>query len=639
MQWIGAVPSRILNFFRDESVVVFTVDAHRDVVETLTARPAKHGPAKRGQSKHYQVTNCRVIVPNAWVEWASIAWLGPQLKPDERIALMVQRLHALYGPSTDRHIAASSPRFGCAQWVAAISRPRLHGIQALLKAQGFKRIGVVPAHAAAWSAYLQQKRLNHISAGPPDTGPNQHSDHLFATVDGDTLTVSWKRFSATAQDGRGAWIGPAMGIRNIGLSNFAGSLGNDGFGHGADNANAQGEVDRSSDQDGVSADEVLMVGTFSEVVRCVQREAILQRVLHPHITVVVRTAALIGNGSAKSLGQAAKRFPHGWEVFKTHDWSALSPFGLDVDSAVKAQHRARPWGVNRALGEYFAKKLWLADFDVDLSKSVADGLVQPPWYRWAFAAALLCCVAAGLVYQKQLDLIAQAQEFNDRQTSVRDEKARRLGDVVQSAADKAQRARLLQAAKSLSMPWESLFECVEASMNPDVTLTQIKPDAQALELVIAGDARTFKAIGAMVTSLEDNGQVRGATGAVNDPVASSTPYAPTAKVPAISAAASTPAPAPAPPTSPLVTPVSPAMPIANVKSTGGSDIGSEKKSINPAGVCRDIRRPYLSTYEINEQDPLRTLHFEIHADWLKSSVLAPVSAGKTQDPNLKGLVP
>jgi hypothetical protein len=104
-------------------------------------------------------------------------------------------------------------------------------------------------------------------------------------------------------------------------------------------------------------------------------------------------------------------------------------------------------------------------------------------------------------------------------------------------------------------------------MGADVTLSQIQPDPTSGDLIIAGDARNYKAIGALVARLEEN-----ANAGVNAS--------------------------------------------ANSSSNASGAMGAPSKR-QPQGVCRDLHLPYISSFQVNEQDPQRTVRFEIHASWIR----------------------
>ena len=537
--------------------IVLDSQAHslQDLADTLSADKAS------------EFVRCEVVIPNDWVAWASIPWMGPKLHEVERSAVVRQRLDALYGPSTDRHVALSGTRFGWGQWVAATSGARIARVKALLNAHGIAKARLVPAQVVAWRSYV---RLYKKSGTPVAPGARGYQDQLFATVDGVTMTVSWQRFTLPLDTQADMRLGPALGIRNLALP-WALSLADDQGGFVAD-----GKTDTKA--------------SVSELVRSLQREILLQRLDMPQVVVVVRDGRSGAQGNVQSgAGWRAWTLdacPHDWTLLQTQDWHSLE--------VLRALHPDNAKGVQVAQAPKTEQSPnWMLKPDLDFSRPSGVVVVKPAWPSWAMGAAVVCAILSGLLYQHQSDRLQQLREEMEQATNEKLVEAAkgRAQDRMTSPQNAMERAALQQREQvraSLAVPWESLFQCIESAvgvvadkstgkgalatvrpgspesagstMGAEVTLSQVQPDPNSGDVIIAGDARNYKAISALVMRLEEN---------------------------------------------------------ANVD--GSEAMGAPSKRFL-GGVCRDLHLPYISSFQVNEQDPQRTVRFEIHANWIRPSL-------------------
>jgi hypothetical protein len=563
---------RNLQTWTRRSTTCVVLEAEADAMQALAGRLRGTAASK--------LARWEVIMPSAWIDWASIPWMGPKLRDVERSAVMRQRLNALYGPSMDWYVAVGRGRFGWGQWVAATSSLRIDGVKALLKANGYSKARLVPAHAVALSAYERWFTKQPITVAKDTHGTK---DQLFATVDGKTLCVSWQRFTKSSNNTQDAHLGPALGIRNLSL-------------HGAANlAVGHYELDEGKKEPRTVAEKWV-----TELVRSLQREILLQRLDRPHVVVVVRNwhSGIQRDAHAAGLLRVVSldAYPRDWMLFQTQDWQALECLQAS-HSAVDA--RAQATTDYKLAGHRIQKsfsKLQF-DFDLDFCRPSTIAIVKPVWPRWAMGVGLVLAILLGFVYQQQFDALTQLQQEmeqarNEKLAKDTKEMAGMRNGTSQTAEDRVVFRQREQVRASLAVPWGSLFQCIESSVGvaagigmskgansaagadtaagPDVTLSQIQPDPNGGELIIAGDARNYKAIGALVTRLEENGNRSGS----GNKIAS-----------------------------------------GNVSAAVATDAFSKHQAI---GACRELRMPYISSFQVNEQDPQRTVHFEIHANWVRS---------------------
>lgn len=178
----------------------------------------------------------------------------------------------------------------------------------------------------------------------------------------------------------------------------------------------------------------------------------------------------------------------------------------------------------------------------------------PMWYRGLLLAGIALLVGAGATYAH---LAQQLSELQTRLEQDAQKASQPRAPVVLSDTQKAQAVYLQRIQTALDRPWENLFHCIESSTNPDITLSAIAPDIATGELHLSGDARSFKSITRFVDALE--------------------------------------APVPTSPSAQAAEPPTATPPVPT--------------------ECAKLRDPYLSSYQVNEQDPQRTVHFEINAKW------------------------
>ena len=477
---------------------------------------------------------CRLVVSSSWVQWGDIPWLGTSISHQERLDLGRKRLTALYGESTDRAIASETAHFGHVQLLAGLSRAWIDEVRRVFKDAHVRLASIVPAHTVTWNSMATL------------AGQGERCDRLFVTMEDDRLTMTWLRWSPVGSESVWPTHEKFMrGTRHIQLD-----------------TNDYAE----SDAMGTGRGGAHLTRQKNSLLRQVERECLLQRLVNPVITVVLRkshqyapTVPLLSlNG-----------MPLGWNVFEVDDWfevtapnlrymddaglrdkpkAALAPNGTIVQTDPVVQKGA--WASLHANG------LWNIDHDF---LKTSNAFTPPTWHRWLFGVAIASVCATGAAYVQWRAQLAQIQDALEQSTIEKTTNAKALSYSMpmQSAQQREQRTQWARVQSSLSRPWEGLFQCIESSTNSDVSLMRIQPDVQTGDLHLTGDARTFKAIGRFVQALQDHS---------------------------------------APPKDRLL------------ESASGLT--------NNSPVCLNITGPYLSSFQVNEQDPVRTVHFEINAKWL-----------------------
>lgn len=120
-----------------------------------------------------------------------------------------------------------------------------------------------------------------------------------------------------------------------------------------------------------------------------------------------------------------------------------------------------------------------------------------------FVAALAVLAWLGQHHQT---LAAQADEWERQRAQI--ERQARLGTPaihpLTAQATRAQRQEVMQAnqvLRQLTLPWQALFNAVEAPDGKSVALLTLAPDLQEGTVKIVGEARNFEAVLAYVRHL------------------------------------------------------------------------------------------------------------------------------------------
>jgi hypothetical protein len=120
---------------------------------------------------------------------------------------------------------------------------------------------------------------------------------------------------------------------------------------------------------------------------------------------------------------------------------------------------------------------------------------------WALLAAGILAVSASTtwMWRTQAQLAAAESELRViRRAAAAREPAQRDGRQRAAAADAARANALL---RSLDVPWDDLFEAIEAAAHEDIALLRLQPDVQKGTVNITAQARDFAALAAYSAAL------------------------------------------------------------------------------------------------------------------------------------------
>lgn len=457
----------------------------------------------------WRAAPCQVVVSSAWIQWGDIPWLGSGLTLGERMTLCRKRLTALYGESHDRRMAIDVARYGQTQLAAGMSPTLLADLQRTFRAANFRVTAIEPVHTLAWNAYAVQLQATEVQG---------HADRLFVSIEDSTLTLSWLRHVATASKGLPSDSAAVIrGIRNISLER------------------QDTEADASEAHRG-SAEAQLR----QSIERQIRRECVLQRLVNPVVCVLNRGAKTPWCAQEANLYAAVAGTFAGCHCYAVEDW--FEGRGRAIDQATAARKHGTPVSDDRANPwRFFMPRAALKPIHLDFVGQ--STLIGPTaWQRWLLAMAVACACAVGAAYAQWGAMLKDTKDALElTNNEERDRNSRTNASLpVMSAAQKEEHAQWQKVHRGLLRPWERLFQCIESSVGSDVTLMQIQPDAQSGELLLTGDARTYKAIGKFVQALQDN---------------------------------------------------------------------------STTAVCANVGTPMLRSYQVNEQDPQRTVHFDISGTW------------------------
>lgn len=121
--------------------------------------------------------------------------------------------------------------------------------------------------------------------------------------------------------------------------------------------------------------------------------------------------------------------------------------------------------------------------------------------RRALAAAVLLAlagnIAGGFYYAHLSEQHAAARAASERRPAAGPALAsRRAGDALQ-----AELARANEAVRALSVPWDAVFDAVEAASSPDVSLLALDPVPEKKMLKLHAEARNMEAVLVYLRSL------------------------------------------------------------------------------------------------------------------------------------------
>lgn len=117
--------------------------------------------------------------------------------------------------------------------------------------------------------------------------------------------------------------------------------------------------------------------------------------------------------------------------------------------------------------------------------------------------ALVALLDTGASYRH---LEAQIAEAEQRAVAPRARAGGHGAETGEAAAAALRDAE--KVARTLMLPWDSLFRSVEETTDDGVALLALQPDPQKRELNITGEAKDYDAILAFVTRLDKRGSLR-----------------------------------------------------------------------------------------------------------------------------------
>jgi Tfp pilus assembly protein PilN len=123
-----------------------------------------------------------------------------------------------------------------------------------------------------------------------------------------------------------------------------------------------------------------------------------------------------------------------------------------------------------------------------------------PWLGTALlAVAAVSMMLLGVHYSKLNERVASAEtKFSHSQINTRKDNSSALPST--ELAQEVSNAN--EVLHQLSVPWESLFQAVEASGGGKVTLLALEPDVEKHQVKINGETKNFKSLTNYITQLQ-----------------------------------------------------------------------------------------------------------------------------------------
>lgn len=123
-----------------------------------------------------------------------------------------------------------------------------------------------------------------------------------------------------------------------------------------------------------------------------------------------------------------------------------------------------------------------------------------PWLGAALLAiAAVSLMLLGVHYSKLNERVASAEaKFSHSQNNVN--KGNLSAAVSTELAQEVNNAN--EVLHQLSVPWEALFQAVEASGGGKVTLLALEPDVEKYQVKINGETKNFKSLTNYITQLQ-----------------------------------------------------------------------------------------------------------------------------------------
>ena len=222
-------------------------------------------------------------------------------------------------------------------------------------------------------------------------------------------------------------------------------------------------------------------GTNELPLKLIQREILIQQLNDPQVCLL-----MLDRLNDKNVN------PQNWCIMDASDHGRLSVASAFGQLFIPVQTDQ----------EMFAEKPHrdILPIGIDFATNPARLRISP---RWMFAAGIALMIIVGTVLGH---LNAQLAGLEDELHKQEDVEAKQAETKVLTEPQKAELADAQKIVASINRPWNRLFHAIEESTNPDVTLLEMSPDAQAGYFHLSGNARSFKAILVFVQSLKYSGE-------------------------------------------------------------------------------------------------------------------------------------